>query len=151
MEQWKTADEVLDFAIKNEENARDFYKELGSKMKRPAMKAVFEGFAMEEEGHKTLLLKVKETGGFATSSEKILDLKIGDYIVPVEPKGDLTYQDALILAMKKEKMAYKLYTNLSAAVEDTALKATMISLANEEAKHKLRFEIEYDDQFMKDQ
>jgi rubrerythrin len=53
--------------------------------------------------------------------------------------------------MKKEKMAYKLYTNLSAAVKDETLKTTMVSLANEEAKHKLRFEIEYDDQFMKDQ
>jgi rubrerythrin len=151
MDQWTTVDEVLDFAIKNEENARDFYKALAGKMERPAMKTVFEGFAMEEEGHKNLLSKVRETGGFAASSEKILDLKIGDYLVPVETEGDLTYQDALILAMKKEKMAYKLYTNLSAAVKDETLKTTMVSLANEEAKHKLRFEIEYDDQFMKDQ
>lgn len=151
MDQWKTVDEVLDFAIKNEENARDFYTGLAGKMERPAMKTVFEGFAMEEEGHKNLLLKVKETGGFAPSSEKILDLKIGDYLVPVEAEGDLSYQDALILAMKKEKMAYKLYTNLSAAVSDNSLRSTLISLANEEAKHKLRFEIEYDDQFMKDQ
>jgi rubrerythrin len=151
MEQWKTVEEVLDFAIKNEENARDFYTKLAGKMERPAMKTVFEGFAMEEEGHKKLLLKVKETGGFAPSSENILDLKIGDYLVPVETEGDLSYQDALILAMKKEKMAYKLYTNLSAAVSDDSLRSTLTSLANEEAKHKLRFEIEYDDQFMKDQ
>lgn len=151
MEQWKTVDEVLDFAIKNEENARDFYTALAGKMERPAMKTVFEGFAMEEEGHKKLLLKVKQSGGFESSSDKILDLKIGDYLVAPEPEGDLSYQDALILAMKKEKMAYKLYTNLSAAVSDDSIKSTMISLANEEAKHKLRFEIEYDEQFMKHQ
>jgi rubrerythrin len=114
MKQWKNVDEVLDFAIKNEENARDFYKDLAARMERQAMKDVFEGFAKEEEGHKQLLLKVKKTGGFAPSSEKILDLKMADYLVPVEPEGDLSYQDALILAMKKEKIAYKLYTNLAA-------------------------------------
>ncbi|MCP4711824.1 MAG: rubrerythrin, partial [Planctomycetes bacterium] len=52
--------------------------------------------------------------------------------------------------MKAEKAAYKLYSNLATAVDDPALKETLLGLAQEEAKHKSRFEIEYDDNILKD-
>ena len=64
MKQWKSVNEVLDFAIKNEEEARNFYYDLATKMKKQAMAKVFEGFAQEEQGHKEKLLRVKEAGGF---------------------------------------------------------------------------------------
>ena len=79
------------------------------------------------------------------SASKVQDLKIADYVVETEPKPDMDYRDALVLAMQKEKAAFKLYTALAAASEDEALKSLFLSLAQEEAKHKLRFELEYDD------
>ena len=57
----------------------------------------------------------------------------------------MTYIDALIVAMKKEKAAFKLYIDLAAATQDEKIKIVFLELAQEEAKHKLRFEIEYDD------
>ena len=63
----------------------------------------------------------------------------------LEPKTDISYQDALILAAKKEKAAFRLYTKLSDLAQDTELKQLFAALAQEEAKHKLRFEVEYDD------
>ena len=96
---WKSTDEILDFAIKNEEGAAKFYTELAGKMDKPAMKDVFLGFAKEEEGHKAKLVGVKEGKKLEPTKTKILDLKIGDYLVDEEPKGDLDYQVALILAM----------------------------------------------------
>ena len=148
MEQWNSVDDVLDFAIKNEEQAEAFYNELAEKMDNAAMKTVFTLFAAEEAGHKAKLLKVKTSGGFESSKKEILDLKIGDYLVAVEAEGELTYQDALILAMKKEKSAFRLYMDLHASVGDAGLKDLMLALAQEEARHKLRFEVEYDDRFM---
>lgn len=147
MKQWNSVDDVLDFAIKNEEEAEAFYNDLAGKMDNAAMKTVFTGFAAEEAGHKAKLLKVKTSGGFEPSKKAIMDLKIGDYLVTVDASGDLTYQDALILAMKKEKAAFKLYTDLHGTVGDPDLKDLMLALAQEEAKHKLRFEVEYDDRF----
>jgi rubrerythrin len=117
-------------------------------MDNAAMKTVFTNFAAEEAGHKAKLLKVKTSGGFESSKKEILDLKIGDYLVAVEAEGELTYQDALILAMKKEKSAFRLYMDLHASVGDAGLKDLMLALAQEEARHKLRFEVEYDDRFM---
>lgn len=140
--------EILDFAIKNEEEAYEFYMELASKMDRPNIKEIFEGFAHEEEGHKAKLLTVKRGAVFKASERKILDLKISDYTVDVEPSEDLNYQKALILAMKNEKAAFRLYSDLAEAADDENIRDLFLALAQEEAKHKLRFELEYDDQIL---
>jgi rubrerythrin len=139
-------DEVLDFAIEEEEKAAAFYTNLAEKMDHPSMKKVFLGFAREEMGHKAKLLAVKENKtAFQPADGKILDLKISEYLVDKEPQADMDYQDALIIAMKKEKAAFRLYTDLAASTEDEVVKATFLALAQEEAKHKLRFEVAYDD------
>ena len=85
-----------------------------------------------------------------SSQQKVLDLKIGETLVDVEIKPDLDYQEILILAMKAEKAAFKLYSDLASAVDDAAVKNVFLSLAQEEAKHKLRFEVEYDDNILKE-
>ena len=80
----------------------------------------------------------------------MLDLKIGDYLVDVEPTADMDYQQVLIVAMKKEKAAFRLYSDMAAATNDESLKELLLFLAQEEAKHKLHFEIEYDDVVLKE-
>jgi len=82
------------------------------------------------------------------ATKKILDLKIGDYLVDTEPGPNLDVQQALILAMKQEKAAFRLYTDLAAAAPDEELRGLLLALAQEEAKHKLRFEVEYDDRIL---
>ncbi len=144
MEKFQSADALLDFAIAREEEAVEFYRELAEKAQGAAKKA-FEDFAKEEMGHKQKLLKVKAGRQFAPVEGKIIDLKIADYLVDVDQQGELNYQQALILAMKKEKAAFRLYTELAEAAEDKGLKDLLTALAQEEAKHKLRFEIEYDE------
>jgi len=148
MSQWKSADEILDFAVKNEEEAAEFYTTLAGQTTSPALSKVFEGFALEERGHKAKLLGVKRSGKMEPATRQIVDLKIGDYLVDVEPGPNMDYQDALIVAMKLEKAAFRLYTDMAAATTDADLRSLLLSLAQEEAKHKLRFEIEYDDQIL---
>lgn len=134
---------VLDYAIEKEIEANQFYVDLAEKMKNPAMKKVFEAFAKEELGHKAKLQAIKQ-GEEIPPAKNITDLKIADYTVDVEPSTNMSYQDALILAMKKEKAAYRLYLDLAEQVVNNDQKELFLSLAQEEAKHKLRFEIEYD-------
>jgi rubrerythrin len=62
----------------------------------------------------------------------------------------LSYEEALILAMKKEKAAFKLYSALSERTDQTSMKELFQMLALEESKHKLRFELEYDDYILKE-
>jgi len=150
MQEWKSVDDVLDFAIGNEQQAADFYMEMAGKVQSPHVKKMFEDNAREEQGHKAKLEAVKSGKKLLSSQEKVLDLKLSNYLVDVQANGDLDFQGALIVAMKREKAAFRLYNDLAANTEDKELKQTFLGLAHEEAKHKLRFEIEYDDEILKE-
>ena len=140
-----SVDEILDFAISEEQAAADFYTGLAGKMDQPALKQIFEGFSKEEMGHKAKLEAVKGGKKLLSSAAKVADLKIGDYLVDIDTSGDLDYQQALIVAMKKEKAAFRLYSDLAGKTDDAGVRDLLLELAQEEAKHKLRFEVEYDE------
>ncbi|MBT3208954.1 MAG: ferritin family protein [Bacteroidetes bacterium] len=148
MKEFETIEEILDFAITAEQSAVDFYTKLAKTARNEEIKESFLQFAKEEISHKTRLTKIKTERAYEFEPEKISDLKIADYQIPVKPSDDMSYQDVLVLAMKREKAAYKLYTHLSQIAPNNELKKTFQALAQEEAKHKLRFEIEYDDMVM---
>ena len=150
MKAFGSVDEILDFAIGKEEEAAQLYTRLGRQTKKSWMRQVFEEFAGEERGHKAKLEAIKQGKQLLPAAEKVMDLKIADYVVDAEPTADMDYQDALLVAMQKEKAAFNLYTNLAGQVTNQDQKETFLSLAGEEAKHKLRFEREYDDVVLKE-
>ena len=146
MQNFNSLDEILDMAIKDELRAANLYAELAKSSRNKDIRKVFEQFSQEELGHKSKLERLKSGEKIVISNEKVQDLKIGDYLVEVNTsRQDLSYQDALIIAMKEEKAAFKLYSDLAARAEDPAAKEIFLMLAQEEARHKLRFEIEYDE------
>ncbi len=144
----KTAEEILDFAIQKEQEASNFYNDLANRSELKNIKEVFLGFAKEEQGHKAKLERVKSGKLLLEAEKKIADLQIGDHLVEIELDATIGYQEALIVAMKAEKEAYKLYNSLAEATNNAGLKEILLGLAQEEAKHKLRFEIEYDDMIL---
>lgn len=150
MKKFQTADEILGFAIDSEQEAVDFYTRLADQSVNLEMKSVFQQFAQEEMGHKARLLQIRETGIVDLSIEKVLDLKLADYLHSPPPTPNMTYQDALLLAMRKEKAAFRLYLGLSEKVANAELKQLFLGLAMEESKHKLRFELEYDENVLKE-
>jgi rubrerythrin len=146
MKQWKSLDEVLDFAINQEQVAADFYAKLSSSVKNESMRELLEGFVQEELRHKNKLIAIKERGvGSLVNIKTVPDLKVADYLVDVEPTDNMGYEDALVVAMKMEKRAFQLYTDMAAMTADDSIRQSLLALANEEAKHKLHFEIQYDD------
>ncbi len=151
MQEFKTVQDILDFAISEEAAAVAWYTDLAAKMERASMKKVFEDFAKEEKGHKEKLLAVKAGDVPLLNNAQVPDLKITEYVVDVDPEAQgpaLDYAQALIIAMKKEKAAFKLYTTLAEKTSATDFQKLFLALAQEEAKHKLRFEIEYDEEFL---
>lgn len=148
MTQFMSADEILDFAIKNEQDAVDLYTDLAARTTSAAMKKELEHIAGEERGHKLKLEKVKSGKKLLSADAKIQDLKIADYTVEVALDENPDYQSVLLFAMKQEKAAFKLYTDLAALAPDGGLQEILLGLAQEEAKHKLKFEIEYDDNIL---
>ena len=127
MENFETIDAILDFAIEREQEAVDFYIKLSDNSADAEMKTVFSQFAREEMGHKAKLTSIKEKGLFTIKETRVLDLKISDYVINVVYRPDMTYQEALVLAMQREKNAFKLYQTLSSKAPDDNLKAIFSS------------------------
>lgn len=149
MERFSSVEEVLDFAIAREEEAHEFYTDLVQKMEDPEMRKVFEDFAKEELRHMAKLVAVKQ-GEFGIKPEFVRSLRIADYVVDVEPKADMSYTDAFDLAMKKEKAAYRLYLDLAVASRNEELNDMFLNLAQEEAKHKLWLENQYNNKVLEE-
>ncbi len=150
MKNFQSVDEILDFAIDNEQNAADFYFKLADSAQDKSIRETFKLYANEEIGHKEKLIFIKNEGVFQLKKESILDMKVADYVVRQAVSDDMSYQDALILAMKREKAAYRLYMKLASTTNEANLKDLFIGLAQEEAKHKMAFEIEYDDVILRE-
>lgn len=145
-----TVEEILDYAIGQEQQAADFYENLAGRAEKGGMKEILLEFSAEEQRHKQRLLAVKSGKHELTPEQEVLDLKISDYLVEVDATDDISYQDALIVAMKRERAAYELYSDMAEKLPESNLREVILGLAKEEAKHKLFFESEYDERIMKD-
>jgi len=150
MNDFKNTNEILDFAIDNEQKAVDFYNQLAANARNEHMHITFEEFAREEMAHKAKLLQIKTEGILTLAQGVIIDLKLADYMVRTEPSTNMSYEQALVLAMKREIAAFKLYLMLAEKAESAELKALFLALAQEESRHKLRFEIEYDEYVLRE-
>ncbi len=140
-----TFEDVLDLAISREVAAWTFYEHMAERAVRPAMAEVFRKLATEERGHESRLRRVKADPSTLAARRRPVDLSMSDYLVDVEPSDDMTYEDAIVLAMKREEVARRLYTDLATQTSDPALVGLFVALAAEEARHKHRFEVEYDE------
>jgi rubrerythrin len=138
---------ILDFAIANEEKAAAFYRFLAAQARREPMKEVFLAFAGEEEEHKAKLLNIKAGEQELVGAEYVVDLGVAEELddPPLDLSGNMDYREALIVAVKAEQAAQMLYTRLANATPNALWKSTLLGLAQEEAKHKLRFELEYEE------
>ena len=143
MKKFSSFDEVLDFAIDTEIEAAEFYAMLADFVEKPEMAKVLSDMALEESRHKAKLEAVKARNT-RIEKEEIGNLGITDHVEDVVPYAKMNYVDLLVLGMKREEAARKLYTNLATIAQKPELRDTFLKLAQEEAEHKLRFELEYD-------
>jgi len=143
-------DKIIDFAVEREKAAVDFYHELQGKAKFEAQKEMLKEFEDMEKGHVIVLENIRKKGFEKLDEKKVTDLKISDYIVPVEPSNEMDYQDILIIAMKREEAATRLYSEMAARFPGSDIQKMFLRLAAEEADHKLRFEKLYDEQIYRE-
>lgn len=141
-------DAVFDFAIAKEEEASAFYREWAERATHEAIRRVFGEFAGEEMKHRKKLIDAREGKRPVHEGGHKPDLKLADHFVAVEPFPDMTYQEALRLAIAREKAAHDMYLELERAWATTWLTGLFADLAEEEAAHKLKLESIYDDTFL---
>ncbi len=140
--------EIFEFAIAREVQANRFYLALAGRVKDPQIRKVFEDLAKEELEHKAKLeLEIMKTGRTVTAGEKTPDLYNDGETAGGLAAGtelDMDYRDMLLLGMEKEDASFRTYINLIPQARDQASRDVLLAIAEEEVRHKIRFETEYD-------
>lgn len=142
-------EQILEQAIRFEEDAHNFYSGAKDLVERANIRAALEELATEEVKHKEklqALLAGDTTRIIAVSKqEQIDDLKLAEYLVlrPLDPKASL--QDVLIVAMHREKSSYEFYSTMAEIAEEASSKTLFGFLAQEELAHKNKVESLYDE------
>ncbi|MCZ4695560.1 rubrerythrin [Ancylomarina euxinus] len=146
MEKYNNIDEVLNFAIEQEQSEVDFYDELADKMSKPKVEQLFRDIALEKQNHILKLEAIRISGNFDHNSfDQIKELKTEHYIADVDYSNeDPDYHDALIMAMEKEKATFMFYWDLAERVSSPDLQDLFYMLALHEAKQKVKMEIQFD-------
>ncbi|MBN2035005.1 MAG: ferritin family protein [Deltaproteobacteria bacterium] len=150
--QFASLEAILDFAIEKEGEAVEFYTGLSEEASSGAGK-MFGEFAAEEKKHRNMLEEFKSKGVTAGIRDYrfkwISDIKRSDYVVDLEYRPGMTYNEILMVAIKREEKALKLYNDFLSHEESDAGKNLFRMLSQEEAKHKLALETLYDDYMAK--
>jgi rubrerythrin len=141
---------IIDFAIEKEMEAVSFYEEAAGNESREETRKMFLDFAKEEQKHLYLLQNLDCTGEctLVTQDYKfkwISDLKRSDLMVGIVWQKGMSYRDILILAMKREENALRLYNELHRQSETETARNIFKILCQEEARHKLGLEKLFDD------
>jgi len=142
--------EVIDFAIEREQEAVGFYRALQGIVHFKARQDLLRELEDMEKGHVKALESIRKGTIIMTELPKVQDLKTSDYLVAAQPAADMSYQDIIITAMKREEASVRLYTDLANVASDVTLKQLFLNLTAEEARHKLKFETIYNDEILKD-
>ena len=138
-------EQALDLAIECEQTTADLYAKIAQKSGSPVTREIFNGFAREEKAHKAKLEFIKSTGEIKPIAGQTIDFEKANDFAAFQHSPDLDYLEALALVMKKEKLAFMLYSALAVKAPNDALRNAFSTLAFEEASHKLRSEIAFDD------
>jgi rubrerythrin len=132
--------DAVEMAIENEIEAYEFYQGVATQVSDEDMKELFLHFAEEESKHKSLLENVLIKGSFDLIPKETRDYKVSEAIDLPKLSTDMKPEDAIVLAMKKEEVAMKHYSDLAEVSADKDLKKLFEDLAGMEREHKFKLE-----------
>jgi rubrerythrin len=137
--------EVWDNAIYKEVASQALYHEARRGTEDPAAVKMLEELESEESKHAETLRKMKESGWQPRDwhPSALADLRLSDYLKGPDTLEGAGLQEVLIFAMKREEQAMVFYSQLMAVFRLEAAKLLCARLAQEELKHKMKLEIEY--------
>lgn len=141
----KKVSEIIDIAIRREEEAYDFYMDIHAKVTEAGVKNTLEFIAGEEKKHRAFLVKYRD-GGFGVDALRMndpVDYMIAEHLEEPEVTADLRSEDVYLVAAHRENRSYRFYTDLAALHTDGDLNEMLLKIASEELKHKEKMEYLY--------
>ena len=137
--------DILMVGVNRETEANIFYNIMSQYTEDPQVILMCKQFAEEELVHKTNLeLEIFKLGKTVSDRPKISNSTPLDFMVDLSKVSQMDCGDLLVIAMNKEKEAFRFYMELYAMTPEPEFREVLMEMAEEEARHKLRFEIHYD-------
>jgi rubrerythrin len=141
----KSVSDILEIAIKREEEAYDFYMDIHAKVADASVKETLEFIAGEETKHKAFLVNYRD-GNFgekALRMSAVVDYKIAAYLEEPQVDENMKSEDVYLVASHREQRSYLFYTELANLHTEGELREILFKMANEELKHKEKMEYLY--------
>jgi len=144
MTEQKTIDQFIRLAIRRELEAYNFFMALCDCVQSTGIKYMFKELAKEELGHKEKLelelMKLGEVVQPYTSQTE----DENPYSIKSDECATMDYADLLSLCIEKEDISFRFYINMAIQLDQEQSRDVLLALAEEELRHKLRFEAEYE-------
>lgn len=144
MTEQQTIGRIIRLAIRREQEAYNFLMAMSECVESPGIKYMFKDLAKEELEHKDKLelelIKLGEVVQPQTSQTETEN----PYYIESDECATMDYTDLLRLCIEKEDISFRFYINMAVQLNQEESRDTLLALAEEELRHKLRFEAEYE-------
>jgi rubrerythrin len=141
--------EIIKLAIAKEIGAAYFYSQAAEKTGNSDTREVLLQFAREEERHQKTLETLTVEKIDQARIERMPPIAVSDDAGETEYRPGMSYAEIVKMAIAMEEQAFNLYDYLRETGNDDDLKKIFTFLANEEAKHRARFEKLYAEEISK--
>jgi rubrerythrin len=139
--------DILEFALSKEQASVQFYKDLASQMADSITRSLFETLVRNEQGHiEALQLEMNKIGYTVKSQEQAPpSIYLWEERLEVNDQArNMNFIEALLLAIQKERAAFRLYTQILGSTQNEEFARVLMDLAEEEMRHVLQLEREYE-------
>jgi rubrerythrin len=150
LNRFRSISDIIAFAIGREIEAAEGYVRMAGLAGTPGLRELLFFLRDEEEAHRRLLegLNVDNLEGLEPAF--VPDLQIVDALPDEKLEADMTLQELLVFAARKEKNAAELYDSMARMAEGSGHERLFRFLAGQERDHKLKLEVEYEKQILKE-
>jgi rubrerythrin len=142
--------DIISFAIEREIEAAAGYARMAGLAKTPGLRELLLFLRQEEESHRRLLEGLTEDAIRGLAPSFVPDLHLVDHLADEKLSGDMSLQELLIFAARKESRAVELYESLARLAEASGHDRIFRFLAGQERNHKLKLEAEYEKQLLRE-
>ena len=137
--------DIIETAIRREEKAYAFYRDIAEKVDDPAARETCDWIAAEEQKHRQFLVDYRD-GKYGAAPMRMTDVvlyKIAEHQKEPEVEKEMKREEVFLVASHRELRSYRFYTELAEQHDDGDLKEMLVRIANEELKHKEKMEYLY--------
>ena len=142
--------DIVAFAVQREIEAAEGYARIAGAAATPGLRELAEELRRQEEAHRRLLEGLTPETLRALETSFVPDLHVVDSLADEKVSADMSIQDMLIFAAKKEARSIALYESLARLARASGHERVFLFLAGQEREHKLKIEAEYEKQVLQE-